>query len=149
MAMEISILSPSRRRSASDRRSGGYRRVPGLHHGCRRLGKRGIQHRNGPLGRGSPGSPRDLRRRFPQQDETSAGTQGIIAAGNRAVRLYPTTLVITAKATVRALLSGSLDQERGPRSREPWRRLASTDVMGSTPGLVPALPPEQIAGSMS
>jgi 2-phosphosulfolactate phosphatase len=40
---------------------------------------------------------------------TSAGTQGIVAAGNRAVRLYAASLV-TAKATVRALLSGSRDQ---------------------------------------
>jgi 2-phosphosulfolactate phosphatase len=35
---------------------------------------------------------------------TSAGTQGIVAAGNRAVRLYAASLV-TAEATVRALLS--------------------------------------------
>jgi 2-phosphosulfolactate phosphatase len=40
---------------------------------------------------------------------TSAGTQGIVAAGNRAVRLYAASLV-TAEATVRALLSGSPDQ---------------------------------------
>jgi len=40
---------------------------------------------------------------------TSAGTQGIVAAGNRAVRLYTASLV-TAEATVRALLSGSPDQ---------------------------------------
>jgi 2-phosphosulfolactate phosphatase len=39
---------------------------------------------------------------------TSAGTRGIIAAGNRADRLYAASLV-TAKATVRALLSGSPD----------------------------------------
>jgi 2-phosphosulfolactate phosphatase len=37
---------------------------------------------------------------------TSAGTQGIVAAGNRADRLYAASLV-TAEATVRALLSGS------------------------------------------
>jgi 2-phosphosulfolactate phosphatase len=39
---------------------------------------------------------------------TSAGTQGIVSAGNRAVRLYAASLV-TAEATVRALLSGSPD----------------------------------------
>jgi 2-phosphosulfolactate phosphatase len=39
---------------------------------------------------------------------TSAGTQGIVAAGNRAERLYAASLV-TAEATVRALLSGSPD----------------------------------------
>ena len=39
---------------------------------------------------------------------TSAGTQGIVSAGNRAVRLYAASLV-TAEATVRALLSGSTD----------------------------------------
>jgi 2-phosphosulfolactate phosphatase len=39
---------------------------------------------------------------------TSAGTQGIVAA-NRAERLYATSLV-TAEATVRAILSGSPDQ---------------------------------------
>jgi len=38
---------------------------------------------------------------------TSAGTQGIVAA-SRAVRLYAASLV-TAEATVRALLSGSPD----------------------------------------
>jgi 2-phosphosulfolactate phosphatase len=36
---------------------------------------------------------------------TSAGTQGIVAAANRAARLYAASLV-TADATVRALLSG-------------------------------------------
>jgi 2-phosphosulfolactate phosphatase len=40
---------------------------------------------------------------------TSAGTQGIVAAGTRAVRLYAASLV-TAEATVRTLLSGSPDQ---------------------------------------
>jgi 2-phosphosulfolactate phosphatase len=40
---------------------------------------------------------------------TSADTQGIVAAGNRAVRLYAASLV-TAEATARALLSGSPDQ---------------------------------------
>jgi 2-phosphosulfolactate phosphatase len=40
---------------------------------------------------------------------TSAGTQGIVAAGTRAVRLYAASLV-TAEATVRALLSASPDQ---------------------------------------
>jgi 2-phosphosulfolactate phosphatase len=40
---------------------------------------------------------------------TSAGTQGIVAAENRAVRLYAASLV-TAEATVRALLSGSPDK---------------------------------------
>jgi 2-phosphosulfolactate phosphatase len=40
---------------------------------------------------------------------TSAGTQGIVAAANRAARLYAASLV-TAEATVRALLSGSPDQ---------------------------------------
>ena len=40
---------------------------------------------------------------------TSAGTQGIVAAGNRAERLYAASLV-TAEATVRALVSGSPDQ---------------------------------------
>jgi len=40
---------------------------------------------------------------------TSAGTQGIVAAGTRAARLYAASLV-TAKATVRALLFGSPDQ---------------------------------------
>ena len=40
---------------------------------------------------------------------TSAGTQGIVAAGNRATRLYAASLV-TAEATVRALLSGALVQ---------------------------------------
>jgi|SRR5215472_9142861 len=40
---------------------------------------------------------------------TSAGTQGIVAAGKRADRLYAASLV-TAEATVRALLSGSPDQ---------------------------------------
>jgi 2-phosphosulfolactate phosphatase len=40
---------------------------------------------------------------------TSAGTQGIVAAGNRAVRLYAASLV-TAEATVRAILSGPADQ---------------------------------------
>jgi 2-phosphosulfolactate phosphatase len=39
---------------------------------------------------------------------TSAGTQGIVATGNRAARLYAASLV-TAEATVRALLSGSAD----------------------------------------
>jgi 2-phosphosulfolactate phosphatase len=39
---------------------------------------------------------------------TSAGTQGIVAAGNRAIRLYAASLV-TAEATVRALLAGSPD----------------------------------------
>jgi 2-phosphosulfolactate phosphatase len=39
---------------------------------------------------------------------TSAGTQGIVTA-SRAKRLYAASLV-TAKATVRALLSGSPDQ---------------------------------------
>jgi 2-phosphosulfolactate phosphatase len=39
---------------------------------------------------------------------TSAGTQGIVAA-NRSERLYAASLV-TAEATVRALLSGSTDQ---------------------------------------
>src|ERR1700745_1842275 len=38
----------------------------------------------------------------------SAGTHGIVAAGKRAVRLYAASLV-TAEATVRALLSGSRD----------------------------------------
>jgi len=40
---------------------------------------------------------------------TSAGTQGIVAAGSRAERLYAASLV-TADATVRALLSGSTEQ---------------------------------------
>jgi 2-phosphosulfolactate phosphatase len=40
---------------------------------------------------------------------TSAGTQGIVAAGKRAVGLYAASLV-TADATVRAILSGSPDQ---------------------------------------
>jgi 2-phosphosulfolactate phosphatase len=40
---------------------------------------------------------------------TSAGTQGIVAAASRAARLYAASLV-TAEATVRALLSGSPDQ---------------------------------------
>jgi 2-phosphosulfolactate phosphatase len=40
---------------------------------------------------------------------TSAGTQGIVAAETRAVRLYAASLV-TAEATVRALLSDSPDQ---------------------------------------
>jgi 2-phosphosulfolactate phosphatase len=40
---------------------------------------------------------------------TSAGTQGIVAAANQADRLYAASLV-TADATVRALLSGSPDQ---------------------------------------
>jgi 2-phosphosulfolactate phosphatase len=40
---------------------------------------------------------------------TSAGTQGIVAAATRADRLYAASLV-TAEATVRALLSGSPDQ---------------------------------------
>jgi 2-phosphosulfolactate phosphatase len=40
---------------------------------------------------------------------TSAVTQGIVAAGKRAVRLYAASLV-TAEATVRALLSASPDQ---------------------------------------
>ena len=40
---------------------------------------------------------------------TSAGTQGIVAAANQADRLYAASLV-TAEATVRALLSGSPDQ---------------------------------------
>ena len=40
---------------------------------------------------------------------TSAGTQGIVAAGNRAVRLYAASLV-TAEATARALLSSSPGQ---------------------------------------
>jgi 2-phosphosulfolactate phosphatase len=40
---------------------------------------------------------------------TSAGTQGIVAAGKRAVRLYAASLV-TADATVRAFISGSPDQ---------------------------------------
>src|SRR5215472_13231262 len=42
-------------------------------------------------------------------ERTSAGTQGIVAAGKRADRLYAASLV-TAEATVRALLSGSPDQ---------------------------------------
>jgi 2-phosphosulfolactate phosphatase len=40
---------------------------------------------------------------------TSAGTQGIVAAANRADRLYAASLV-TANATVRAMLAGSPDQ---------------------------------------
>jgi 2-phosphosulfolactate phosphatase len=40
---------------------------------------------------------------------TSAGTQGIVAAANQAMRLYAASLV-TAEATVRALLSGRHDQ---------------------------------------
>jgi 2-phosphosulfolactate phosphatase len=40
---------------------------------------------------------------------TSAGTQGIVAAGKRAARLYAASLV-TAEATARALLSGSPGQ---------------------------------------
>jgi 2-phosphosulfolactate phosphatase len=40
---------------------------------------------------------------------TSAGTQGIVAAANRADRLYAASLV-TADATARALLSGSPDR---------------------------------------
>jgi 2-phosphosulfolactate phosphatase len=40
---------------------------------------------------------------------TSAGTQGIVAAANQADRLYAASLV-TAEATVRALLSGPPDQ---------------------------------------
>src|ERR1700740_2663364 len=40
---------------------------------------------------------------------TSAGTQGIVATGKRAVRLYAASMV-TAEATVRALLSASPDQ---------------------------------------
>jgi 2-phosphosulfolactate phosphatase len=40
---------------------------------------------------------------------TGAGTRGIVAAGNRAVRLYAASLV-TAEATVRALLSESPQQ---------------------------------------
>jgi len=40
---------------------------------------------------------------------TNAGTQGIVAAANQAHRLYAASLV-TAEATVRALLSGSPDQ---------------------------------------
>ena len=40
---------------------------------------------------------------------TSAGTQGIVAAGKRAERPYAASLV-TAEATVRALLSGPPDQ---------------------------------------
>lgn len=40
---------------------------------------------------------------------TSAGTQGIIAAANRAERLYAASLV-TADATARAILAGSPDQ---------------------------------------
>jgi hypothetical protein len=54
---------------------------------------------------------RDLDRRFPRQDDhprTSAGTQCIVAA-SRAKRLYAVSLV-TAEATVRAVLSGSPDR---------------------------------------
>jgi 2-phosphosulfolactate phosphatase len=40
---------------------------------------------------------------------TSAGTQGIVEAANRAERLYAASLV-TAEATIRALLSGLPDQ---------------------------------------
>jgi 2-phosphosulfolactate phosphatase len=40
---------------------------------------------------------------------TSAGTQGIVAAANQADRLYAAS-VVTAEATVRALLSGSPSQ---------------------------------------
>jgi 2-phosphosulfolactate phosphatase len=40
---------------------------------------------------------------------TSAGTQGIVEAASKADRLYAASLV-TAEATVRALLSGSPDQ---------------------------------------
>jgi 2-phosphosulfolactate phosphatase len=40
---------------------------------------------------------------------TSAGTQGIVAAANRADRLYAASLV-TADATARAMLAGSPDQ---------------------------------------
>jgi 2-phosphosulfolactate phosphatase len=44
---------------------------------------------------------------------TSAGTQGIVA-GKQAERLYAASLV-TADATVRAILSGSPDQSRWPQ----------------------------------
>jgi 2-phosphosulfolactate phosphatase len=40
---------------------------------------------------------------------TSAGTQGVVAAANRADRLYAASLV-TADATVRAMLAGAPDQ---------------------------------------
>src|SRR5438270_9356070 len=40
---------------------------------------------------------------------TSAGTQGIVEAATKAERLYAASLV-TAEATVRALISGSPDQ---------------------------------------
>jgi 2-phosphosulfolactate phosphatase len=53
---------------------------------------------------------------------TSAGTQGIVAA-NRAERLYAASLV-TAEATVRALLSGSPDQ--APWSQ--WVTMASSEL---------------------
>jgi 2-phosphosulfolactate phosphatase len=40
---------------------------------------------------------------------TSAGTQGVVAAANRAARLYAASLV-TADATVKAILAGAADQ---------------------------------------
>ena len=117
------------------RRSGDHRCFPRLHHCCRCLGERGVEDRDGRHGRGSTStraghvcigevggqapdgfdfrnspfeiSTIDFRDKTIIQ-RTSAGTQGIVTA-SRAKRLYAASLV-TAEATVRAILAGSADQ---------------------------------------
>jgi phosphosulfolactate phosphohydrolase-like enzyme len=64
---------------------------------------------------------------------TSGGTRGIVAAGNRAIRLYAASLV-TAEATVRALLLGSPDQvslvAMGENGLEPTRTNSAQSIFG-------------------
>src|SRR5207237_7171860 len=56
---------------------------------------------------------------------TSAGTQGIVEAATKAERLYAASLV-TAEATVRALISGSPDQSLSSRCASTARRAPTT-----------------------
>ena len=57
---------------------------------------------------------------------TSAGTQGIVAAASRADRLYAASLV-TADATVRAMLAGSPDQVSLVATGDNGRKRADED----------------------
>jgi 2-phosphosulfolactate phosphatase len=57
---------------------------------------------------------------------TSAGTQGIVAAASRADRLYAASLV-TADATVRAMLAGSPDQVSLVAMGDSGRKRADED----------------------
>jgi len=137
--MKISILEPPGRGKEHERRGGGDRHLPCLHDCRRRPGERRFADHHGCNRRGSAGAARGRNRRYlhgrgqglapdgfdygnsPFEiatvnlsdksiiQRTSAGTRGIVAASTKADRLYAAS-VVTAEATVRALLSAASDE---------------------------------------